>query len=76
MYISIVNGGDWEGIYFDGELQNQGHSLDIEVILEALKGRTITSVDFFDLDDEWMEDQGWLPNNIQDVVVLEDKGEE
>ncbi len=63
--IIVSNGDNWEGVYIDDKLISQDHSLRVDVILEAL-GYKIEDV----LTEEgWLEDQGYLPENLEDVKI-------
>ena len=50
--VAFVNdeGGDWIAMYFDGELIDEGHSLDSWRILTPLltRGGTIESLEYFE----------------------------
>lgn len=64
MKILIVNNnegnGDWEGIYIDGELVAEDHSLQLYDVLCAIKDRRgpIESLTHLSLDDEQVESMG------------------
>lgn len=62
-FVNVSNGDDWEGIYLDGKLLAQGHSVSAEDILLALGHK----VKYEMTEEGWLEDQGYLPDNIQDV---------
>lgn len=61
--------GDWEGLYVDGRLVFEGHSIQWRQMLEAL------DVDYnsFDCDQQWLFDNG-LPKEL-DKVKAEGSGE-
>ncbi len=54
---------DWEGVYLDGVLVAQGHSVDISDVAAAL-GVEYQSVE---ADSDWLEDEGELPESLSDV---------
>ncbi|HRY30262.1 MAG TPA: hypothetical protein P5079_09540, partial [Elusimicrobiota bacterium] len=60
------NGDDWEGLYVDGQLVSEGHSLRPGEVLEALK------LDFAELDDDgimaYLEDAGNFPENLGELT--------
>lgn len=69
MEITFVNNnqgaGDWQGVYVDGSLMQQGHALDYYAILCLLKdtGQTIKVLQRVTLNDAQMESLGnRLPN--------------
>jgi hypothetical protein len=61
--VVIVGGDDWEGIYIDGKLVREGHSIDSDDVLEAL------GIDYVSrgVNQEWLEEMGSLPDNLSDV---------
>lgn len=60
--------GDWEGLYIDGHLTNEGHSISAYHALLAVvkEGKLLTEVYEWELDQEWVEDYG-LPINSSDI---------
>lgn len=71
MKIIQVLGDDWEGIYTNGKLALEGHSIGTLELLEWLKetGQKITSVAQVEADTEWLNENGSLPRLIEDVVI-------
>jgi len=55
MNLTYINAGDWEGLYIDGALAEEGHSINWSDVLPKLVGFTIDSVQTrWDVDlDEW-----------------------
>lgn len=67
--ISIVSGEDWEGLYINGALQNQGHSVSVLSVINALKRHGIEIVyNELCVDDLWLEGRYSLPDNLSDVA--------
>ena len=62
--IVIVNADDWEGLYIDGDLKTEGHSLSLQNVLDILKIHTTFR---YDVDYEWLEEIGRLPKSLSDV---------
>lgn len=62
--IVFVSGDDWEGMYLDGELVDEGHSLNVFKVLEKLG----LAHEIRDLDSEWIEERGSLPDYLKDVM--------
>ncbi len=61
----IIRGDDWEGIYYNGKLLEQGHSIQFDKVLEKL-GYIVKS-NYIENENDW-EQLGWaLPENIEDV---------
>lgn len=62
--INYVQGDDWCGLYIDGKLVHEGHSIDVTQILSILDiAHHITYVN-----DDWMYSRGRLPENFGWVV--------
>lgn len=65
---TIVTGDDWSGLYVDGALVEQGHSLQPFEILAAAKDHgPVTAVLQFEADYDWLADNGYLPDDIASV---------
>lgn len=64
MKITIVLGSDWEGVYHGDWLIDQGHSVQLRDVLEALR----YEVEVRSADEKWLESVGGLPNELDDVV--------
>lgn len=66
--LTIVSGEDWEGIYYNNQLIDQGHSINWRNVLEHF-GYTIKSKSI-DSEEQW-EILGWnLPNQLSEVESL------
>lgn len=61
--ITIARGNDWIGLYDDGRLVTQGHNLILDNMLRHF-GHEVKSID---VDQEWLEDRGDLPDNLAEV---------
>ena len=61
--IVIVNGDDWAGIYIDGKLQYEGHSISPNDIL------TVLGIEHKEIecDYDWLAERGSLPENLKQV---------
>lgn len=60
--ITFVEGDDWRGIYIDGSLHYEGHSIPRYVIAE------LVGADLVYADLNWLSAQGRLPQSLDDVV--------
>lgn len=60
VHVSDV-GGEWEGIYVDGTLVDEGHSLDPRQVLEAL------GIEFEHRETD-MTEISHLPENLEELV--------
>jgi len=61
--VAIVDGDDWQGLYFDGHLVEQGHHIRLDDIFKHL-GIPLKTVY---PNQEWMETRGNLPRRLDDV---------
>lgn len=52
--IQLLQGDDWVGLYIDGELRMEGHSLYIVGVIEEITGWTVGKV-YVDGDELWDE---------------------
>ena len=69
MNVTIVKSDDWQGVYFDGILQTEGHSVRATEVLLCLVGKPeISSVDEIVASESWMEEVGCLPKYLREVV--------
>ena len=64
---TYVDGDDWNGLYKDGELIWQGHSLSTYQVFKFLG----IALDMKAADGDWLYDKGNLPQYLKDVVELE-----
>ena len=68
----LALGDDWEGLYIDGVLLLQGHSLQpIAVLQQALKPAFKLTDDDIEqryVNLTWLEDRGDLPSSLTEVV--------
>lgn len=70
--IAIVDDGDWEGLYVNGELENQGHSIGSHGFIELInKYKTFESVESVYVTEEFVENLGGFPADIE--IVLDNK---
>jgi hypothetical protein len=59
----IAYGDDWEGLYIDGQLQEEGHSISLYHFCKAV-GIELTQKG---VDTDWLENRGNLPSKISEV---------
>lgn len=64
--IVFVIGSDWTGMYINGELVDEGHSLREEDIVQVLGFTSQT----LEADSSWLDDHGSLPQKLSDVVLI------
>jgi hypothetical protein len=63
--ITLVYGNDWIGLYRDGILLDEGHSLSPYHILTALG----LEMEEKTANEDWLEEEGSLPGCLEDVVL-------
>lgn len=68
MRILYARGDDWEGIYFNDVLYDEGHTLRLGGVLRALDGQVMTSFEekFVNLD--WLAYLGSLPGESSEII--------
>lgn len=61
--ITLVQGDDWQGLYADGSLLDEGHEITIKQLCDAMgiECEVVTP------DQEWLEDRGSLPDDLSEV---------
>lgn len=67
----IARGDDWEGLYINGRLVTEGHSLKIEDILKEAQKQPPTNSAVRWVDIDWLQERGDLPKAIAKVVWAE-----
>ena len=66
MKICIVYGDDWEGLYIDGILHIQAHTITVHHLASALHVKLTTKA----ADQEWLEWLGRFPIELSEVKSL------
>ena len=67
---TIGNGDGWSGLYVDSKIVDQGHRLNpFELLKVAKEHGPVTAVLEFEADYDWLEDNGYLPDDFADVKV-------
>jgi hypothetical protein len=61
--IVIAYGDDWEGLYVDGVLAEEGHSISVHHFCKALG----IDLEQKAVDTDWLEKGGRLPDRFEDV---------
>lgn len=66
----VLRCDDWEGVYLDGVLQMQDHSIDnIELANFAIENDLTQPIQMVWADLEWMEDRSDFPDSFADVIL-------
>jgi len=67
---TIVYGDDWTGLYADGSLLAEGHSLSTHEVLDWARSHgPVAKVEEVHADTSWLEDCGNLPGQLREVRV-------
>lgn len=65
--VILARGADWSGMYIDGVLAYEDHRLYLDSVVKALVGYTVDSLRQGDVDLDWLDEQGSLPEDIDEV---------
>jgi hypothetical protein len=65
----FVRGDDWEGLYIDGTLRTESHSLETANVARIAVNYPPTSVAVEWADNKWLEDRGSLPSSQEEIVL-------
>lgn len=63
MKLELVVGDDWEGLYVDGRLACEGHSVTLQDLARVVGLQLVCS----DVDGQWLDDQGQLPELLSEI---------
>ena len=69
--VQLVYGDDWKGLYVNGKLAYEGHSITPKEILDAIGIES----EWVAVDPDWLESRGSLPENLSEVVLEKEDGE-
>ncbi|OPH61892.1 hypothetical protein BC351_01225 [Paenibacillus ferrarius] len=62
--LTLVSGDDWEGLYYDGKLIEEEHTIQRKTLVDQMKHYTTFNVEFKTINSvgmEWLQDEGSLP---------------
>lgn len=72
--VKYVVGEDWEGIYVNNVLVDEGHKIRFKDGFETIckyinEVESVDSIEFstYDIDQDWLEDEGGLPEKFEDI---------
>jgi hypothetical protein len=69
MKVTIVEANDWQGVYVSGEIEEQNHSLFNSYYLGQLLDRLNINWEIVECDEDWLMNEGYLPDNLKDVKL-------
>lgn len=61
--ITIVSGDDWQGLYVDGKLVDEGHSIQLDTFARIMG----IDLNEKEADFDWLEKEGRMPDNLSEV---------
>lgn len=65
-YVSSSH-GDWAGVYLNGKLYDEGHSIPVWLWIDLFNLNSVTEAVQFEVDGDWLEEGGKLPQNFCDI---------
>lgn len=68
--IMIALGDDWSGLYKNGWLVTEGHSITADDIMHSLGSLHDIVYNRFEVDMNWLDGAGSFPNNLDEVKFL------
>ena len=74
MNFVVVVGDDWQGIYLNGVLVTQNHSVSAIALLRSMDGYAVSgrlNVEIREADPEWLCHNGDLPQTLNEVKFKE-----
>ncbi|GAB9152983.1 hypothetical protein [Bradyrhizobium diazoefficiens] len=66
--LTLAQGDDWSGIYVDGQLVTEGHSIRTLEVVEICIEHKVTVAEGKLVDIPWLNEQGSLPQREEEVV--------
>lgn len=66
IYISSSN-GDWCGIYVDGQLYTEGHSIAVWEWLDIVENQSTFKTQNLEVEGDWLEEGGSFPQSFSDI---------
>lgn len=61
--VMLIQNDDWQAVYIEGELADQGHTIDWMYVIAQLGCNTYTQ----HADEQWLFSQGHFPDNLNEV---------
>lgn len=68
--VDYVIGDDWQGLFFDGHLVDEGHSISIPNIFLMLEGSVLKSYRVHEADLDWLDEMGSFPVKFEEVEIV------
>ena len=71
--IALVEADTWQGLYLNSKLVFQDHTIDVHRLMETVLHRHIDGFDAYEVDCEWLDTVGNMPENLENVVLISGK---
>ena len=65
----LVLADDWQGIYLDGILELEGHTIMLDDVLNIVNINNVKYGGLFHVEQNWIEIEGSLPANLNNVQL-------
>lgn len=65
--VYVTGEEEWDGLYIDGVLAHEGHTLDVGQVLDVLHGRAIWKLSRVMCKKEWLDERGGYPDKYSDI---------
>jgi hypothetical protein len=65
----LASGDDWEGLYLNGVVIQQGHEVTVSDFADTIlaNGGYVATFTRASVDLDWLSNEGWLPTSLGDV---------
>lgn len=67
--VNFVSNYDWQGLYINGILVDEGHSLNVEEVLHHLQTRHAINLKICSADEDWLNSQGSFPRDFAKIKI-------
>lgn len=71
--IVLMNADDWQGLYINGELVEEDHKIDLVDAFDRFDIDSFSSLETHCVNQEWIEDAGCFPDDIEDCILEEEE---
>jgi len=67
--VNFVSNYDWQGLYINGVLVDEGHSLNVPDVLRHLERRHAINLKTLEADEDWLQECGSFPMEFHKVKL-------
>ena len=68
--IVLADADDWQGLYVDGAIEVQDHSVSLDAAFSVLEGETVDSFERKEVSLDWLEAESHFPATLSDVEFI------